>query len=168
MLEQEIQGIVRLFEVMAEVEKGIGYFYADCAETFGSESELWTKLSHEEFLHADVLIKLSEMIIRKPDQFEVGQLLPMSAVRTILSRIHGDQQKLSSGSLTIYGALLIAYHFERTIIELDYLDIVKANNPRHIRALENLVQATTKHRDRIKKKLDQYSSGYNVRRMGPR
>jgi hypothetical protein len=108
------------------------------------------------------------MVTRKPDQFEVGKQFPMSAVRTILSRIHGDQQKLAAGTLTMYGALLIAYHFERTIIELDYLDVVKANNPRHLRALDNLVQATAKHRDRIKKKLDQYSSGYNVRRMGPR
>lgn len=168
MREQEIQDIVRLFELMAEVEKAIGYFYASCAETFDSEAELWTKLSHEEFLHADVIVKLSEMVTRKPDQFEVGKQFPTSAVRTILSRIHGDQQKLASGTLTMYGALLIAYHFERTIIELDYLDVVKANNPRHLRALENLVQATAKHRERIKKKLDQYSSGYNVRRMGPR
>jgi hypothetical protein len=96
------------------------------------------------------------MIKRKPSEYEPGKVSSPSALRTFISRIHSDQDRLKNGTLTMYSALLAAYHMETTMIEFSYTEVVRTTNPKCLAALENLSVANVKHRGKINKKMERY------------
>jgi hypothetical protein len=156
MLEQRHADLIRTIDALAQVEQTVGEFYRSCAEIFRHDSDFWHRLSNDEFLHAAVLKKLSKMIERKPNEFEPGQMFPPAAKRTFIARILSDSEKLMAGTLTMYDALLVAYHIEATMLESNYTEVVETKNPEYIKALDNLAAATVQHSHRIKKKMNQY------------
>jgi hypothetical protein len=156
MLEQRLADVIRTIDELAQVEQTVGEFYGSCSALFQHDSPFWLSLSNEEFLHAAILTKLSQMIERKPHEFEPGQMFPPAAIRTFIARIRSDTEKLMAGTLNMYGALLVAYHIEATILESNYTEVVETKNPEYLKALDNLATATVRHGKRIKKKMDQY------------
>jgi hypothetical protein len=156
MLEQRLADVIRTIDALAQVEQTVGEFYHRCSAVFLHDSDFWLRLSNDEFLHAAVLTKLSQMIVRKPHEFEPGQMFPPAAKRTFIARILSDSEKLMAGTLTMYDALLVAYHIEATMIESNYTEVVETKNPEYIKALDNLAVATVQHSHRIKKKMNQY------------
>ncbi len=141
---------------MSELEEAVGEFYKECAGFFRFDSQFWLNLSQEEALHSDVLTKLSQMIWRKPCEYKPGKLSSASALRTFISRIHSDHDRLKNGTLTMYTALLAAYQMETTMIECGYTDVVKTTNPKCLEALKNLTVASVLHRGKIKTKMEPY------------
>jgi|GEM_PF-1944611 hypothetical protein len=156
MLEQRIADLIRTISELAQVEQTVGEFYSSCSALFQHDSSFWLSLSKEEFLHAAVLTKLSQMIAHKPHEFEPGQMFPPAAIRTFIARIRSDTEKLMAGTLNMYEALLVAYHIEATILESNYTEVVETKNPEYLKALDNLAAATVRHGKRVKKKMDQY------------
>lgn len=159
MQEQALRELVQTIDTMSELEKTVGEFYEECAAFFRFDSQFWLNLSKEEDLHSDVLAKLSQMIRRKPYEYEPGKLSSASALRTFISRIHSEHDRLKNGALTMYTALLAAYHMETTMIEVGYTEVVKTTNPKCLQALEKLSAASVKHRGKIKTKMEPYRKG---------
>jgi hypothetical protein len=147
--------VIRTVDALVQVEKTVGEFYGNCSECFPDDADFWSKLAREEFLHSDVLTKLHALIIRKPHRFQPGKPFPLAALRTFISQIHSDREKLIAGTMTMYDALVAAYHIERTIIEYKYLEVIKTEKPEYREALATLEAATEKHRGKIKKKMDE-------------
>ncbi|MBI5248006.1 MAG: hypothetical protein HY912_00805 [Desulfomonile tiedjei] len=162
MSEDSLEDVIRTISVMIEVEKTVGHFYRSCSEVFFQDSDFWKRLSDEEALHADVLAQLARMIARKPHKFEPGKLFSTTALRTFISRILSDSERLKNGDLTMHNALLVAYHLETTIIEYGYTRIVGTDEPKYLEALENLEAATIKHRGRIKDKMQEYGKSKEI------
>jgi hypothetical protein len=156
MTERGIDEVIHTVDALVQVEKTVGEFYGCCSEIFPDESDFWLKLARDEFLHSDVLAKLHALIIRKPHRFMQGNPFPIGALRTFISQVHADREKLMTGALTMHDALVAAYHIERTIIEYKYLEVIKTEKPEYLEALSNLETATFKHREKIKKKMDDY------------
>jgi hypothetical protein len=156
MVERRMDEVIRTVDALVQVEKAVGEFYGSCSEVFAHESDFWFGLAQDEFLHADVLAKLHERIIREPQNFRRGELFPITTLRAFVSQVHSDHEKLLAGTLTMYDALVAAYQIERSIIEQKSLEAIGADKPGYIEALEILAEETTAHRDRIKKKLDEY------------
>ena len=164
MQENNLQNLVQTLDTMLELEKTIGEFYRECAGFFRFDSAFWMSLSQDEALHSGALAKLSQMVRRKPSEYEPGKLSSGSALRTFISRIHSDHDRLKNGTLTMYTALLTAYHLETTMIEFGYADVVKTTNPKCIEALEKLSTASVQHRDKIKEKMKLYRKDPRVSR----
>jgi hypothetical protein len=159
MHDEAVRDLVQTLETMSELEKTVGEFYKDCAGFFMFDSEFWLNLSQEEALHSDVLAKLSEMIRRKPYEYEPGKLSSPSALKTFIGRIRSDHDRLKDGTLTMHTALLAAYHIEATLIEFSYTEVVKTTNPRCLEALQKLSAACVIHRGKIKTKMEPYKKG---------
>ncbi len=83
MQEEGVRELVQTLDTMSEMEKTVGEFYKECAAFFRFDSRFWLNLSQEEALHSDVLAKLSQMIRRKPYEYEPGKLSSASALRTL-------------------------------------------------------------------------------------
>ncbi|MGO9569348.1 MAG: hypothetical protein ACLP5H_17575 [Desulfomonilaceae bacterium] len=159
MQEQALRDLVQTIEAMSELEQTVGEFYGECSAFFKFDSQFWFDLSQEEALHSEVLAKLSQMIRRKPYEYEPGKVSSASALRTFISRIHSDHDRLKNGTLTMSNALLVAYHMETTMIEVGYTEVVKTTNPKCLEALEKLSTASVKHRGKIKTKMETYKKG---------
>lgn len=162
MEEQALQEVVETLRIMAEVEKTVGEFYRNCAGSFRHDSDFWLGLAEDEGLHADVLTKLSQMVSRKPNEYRRGRLPSVGALRTFISRIQSDQERLSSGTLTMDNALLVAYLMETTVIECNYTEVVRTTNPKCLEALKNLSSATVKHKGKVKEKMENHKKGGDV------
>jgi hypothetical protein len=156
MEEQALQDLVETLQIMAEVEKTVGEFYRNCAGLFEHDSDFWLRLAEDEGLHAEALTKLSQMVFRKPGEYQPGRLPSVAALRTFISRVQSDQERLSSGTLTMDNALLVAYLMEMTVIECNYTEVVRTTNPKCLEALRNLSSATVKHKGRVKEKMENH------------
>jgi hypothetical protein len=159
MQEEAVGELVQTIDAMSELEKTVGEFYKECAGFFQFDSQFWLNLSQEEALHSDVLAKLSQMIRRKPYEYEPGKLSSASALRTFISRIHSDHDRLKNGTLTTYNALLAAYQMETTMIEYGYTEVVKTTNSKCLEALQKLSAACVIHRGKIKTKMEPFRRG---------
>ncbi|HMK34774.1 MAG TPA: hypothetical protein VK463_06890 [Desulfomonilaceae bacterium] len=162
MVERRIDEVIQTVDALVQVEKTVGEFYGSCSEVFTQDSEFWLKLARDEFLHADVLVKLHEMITRKPHKFGPGKPFPIAALRTFIAQVDSERAKLMAGTLTMYDALVAAHHIERTIIEYKYLEVIKTEKSEYLEALDNLAVATAEHRKRIKKKMDEYRKSLSM------
>jgi hypothetical protein len=155
MVERRMDEVIRTVDALVQVEKAVGEFYGSCSEFFADDSDFWLGLAHDEFLHADVLAKLHETIIREPDKFRLGELFPITTLRAFVSQVHSDHEKLIAGTLTMHDALVAAYKIEQSIIEQKSLEAIKTEKQEYLEALDILAEETAAHRDRIKTKLDE-------------
>ncbi len=159
MQEEALQELVQTLDTMSELEKTVGEFYKECAGFFRFDSQFWLNLSEDEALHAGVLAKLCQMIKRKPQEYGPGKYSPRAALKTFISQIRSDRQRLKDGTLTTHDALLAAYHMETTIIECGYTEVVETTNSKCLEALKNLTVASVVHRGKIKTKMETYRKG---------
>jgi len=154
--ESSLTDLIRMIELMVEAEKTAGDFYKDCAERFEDDSDFWMSLANDEFLHAEVLAKLSKMIRRKPHEFQPGNLPDHSELENFISLMRSHRDKLEKGTWAIVDALMAASDIEATVIEANYTEILKTGNPAYLEALDNLSKATVGHKGKIKKKIEAY------------
>ncbi len=99
MPEMNLRDVVDAINIMVESEKAVATFYQGCADLFAHDRAFWTELAEDEFKHARVLQKLAQIIERKPQEFRVGKVSPLSALRAFVSRVHSDSEKLNPGDL---------------------------------------------------------------------
>jgi len=153
MTDHSLQDAVEVMNLMVEAEKTCAAFYQACSEAFSHDKDFWTQLAKEEVHHAGVLVKLSDVVSRKPQEFEVGKLSPLTALRGFISRVQSDHQKLHGGSLSEDGALMAAYHIESTVVEQKYTEVIRTQNSNYLAALEKLTKAEINHKARIQEKM---------------
>jgi hypothetical protein len=164
MQEQALRDLVQTMDTMSELEKTVGEFYRECAGFFRFDAAFWMRLAEEEALHAEVLVKLCQMMKRKPHEYMPGKQSPTAALRTFISRIQSDRQRLKDGTLTMHDALLAAYHIETTIIECNYTEVVETSNSKCMEALKNLSDASVLHKGRIQTQMEKYRKGAKMTR----
>jgi hypothetical protein len=153
MTDHPLQDAIDVMNLMVEAERTCADFYQACSEAFSHEKDFWEQLAKEEFHHAGVLVKLSDLVNRKPHEFEVGKLSPLSAMRGFISRVRSDHQKLHGGSLSEDGALMAAYLIESTVVEQKYTEVIRTQNSSYLTALEKLTKAEVNHKARIQEKM---------------
>ncbi len=156
MAERRMEEVIQTVDALVQVEKTVGEFYGSCSEVFTHDSEFWLSLARDEFLHADVLVKLHENIMREPHKFRSGERFPLATLRAFVSHVHSQSEKLMAGRLTMYEALAAAYEIERTVIEQKYLGAIITEKPEYLEALDKLAAETAGHRERIKTKMEEY------------
>jgi len=152
MSDQSLKDVIEVMKLMVEAETTCADFYQACSEAFCDDKDFWVQLAKEESHHATVLVKLSDLVTRKPQEFEVGKLSPLSALRTFISRVQSDHQKLHRGVLSQRDALMAAYHIESTVVEHKYTEVIKTQNSGYLTALENLMKAEVNHKARIQER----------------
>jgi hypothetical protein len=147
MADQSLDNAIEVMKLMVEAETTCADFYQACSEVFYHDKDFWDQLVKEESHHAGVLVKLSELVTRKPQELEVGKLSPLSALRSFISRVQSDHQNLDRGVLSEKGALMAAYLIESTVVEHKYMEVIKTQNRGYLTALKNLMKAEVNHKD---------------------
>ena len=153
MTDHPLQDAIDVMNLMVEVERTCADFYQACSEAFSHDKDFWEQLAREEFHHAAVLVKLSDLVSRKPQEFEVGKLSPLSALRAFISRVQSDHQKLLRGVLAEKDALMAAYLIESTVVEQKYTEAITTRNDKFLEALEKLTKAEVNHKARIQERV---------------
>ncbi|MBI4963450.1 MAG: hypothetical protein HY913_09245 [Desulfomonile tiedjei] len=155
MSSPNLESIMPIMKVMAQVEGTIANFYRSCAETFPSSKVFWERLAEEETAHEDAVRELMLAAAEHPEAFEVGDSSPLDALEAFAARIHTNFEQLRMGYLTEEKALLVAYLIENTYVEGKYAGIIKLRDTRDSKTLKKLSSDSIEHRDRLVRKMRQ-------------
>jgi hypothetical protein len=155
MTELSLKNCLEAMDLMVQAELAVADFYLGCLERFPENVSFWSVLAKEELAHADVIAKLAELVRIQPDEFTVGNSIPLTAINSFTSRIQSHVDKVRHGELTEKDAFLIAYHIESTVIELSYVEVINTNNQEYLSLMNDVVADTMKHKKRVVKKLGQ-------------
>ncbi|MGO9567213.1 MAG: hypothetical protein ACLP5H_06720 [Desulfomonilaceae bacterium] len=141
--------------LMVQAEMAVADFYLGCLECFPENASFWSLLAKEELAHADIIAKLAELVRIQPDEFTIGNSIPLTAINSFIARIRSDADKVRHGELTEKDAFLIAYHIEGTVIELSYVEVINTSNQTYLSLMNDVLADTMKHKKRVVKKLSQ-------------
>jgi len=145
-------------DLMVQAEMAVADFYLGCLECFPENAPFWSLLAKEELAHADIITKLAELVRIQPDEFTIGNSIPLTAINSFMARIRSDVDKVRQGELTEKDAFLIAYHIENTVIELSYVEVINTNNQTYLSLMNDVLADTMKHKKRVVKGLSQTKS----------
>ncbi|MGO9569940.1 MAG: hypothetical protein ACLP5H_20605 [Desulfomonilaceae bacterium] len=141
--------------LMVQVEMAVADFYLGCLERFPENARFWSLLAREELAHADIIAKLAELVRIQPDEFTIGNSIPLTAINSFVARIRSNVDQVRHGEREERDAFLVAYHIESTIIELGYAQVIKTDNHNYLSIMSGVVADTMKHKKRVVKKLSQ-------------
>jgi tRNA U55 pseudouridine synthase TruB len=139
--------------LMVQVEMAVADFYLGCLERFPEDASFWSRLAKEELAHADIIAKLAELVRVQPNEFTIGNSVPLNAINSFTRRIRSNVDEIRHGELAAKDALLIAYHIENTVIEMSYVQVINTNNQTYLSLMNNVMADTMKHKKRVVKKL---------------
>lgn len=144
-----LEHIRKELEVMVEIENSLSEFYQKCAELYPESGEFWSDLSQDEKYHAQVLMTLTKATLTRAKHFEPGKSFGTGSLRTFLNQARANWERLCSSPMTERDVLMIAYHMEATLVEQKYTEVLKTDKPEYLEALEKIVVATKKHREKL-------------------
>ncbi len=153
MIQQELQKLLDIMACLAESERAIARLYRRCAETWKEDDAFWLHLEAQEIGHIRNIDRMAEMIRRNPDRFELHRPFNTTAIRTFITGVEQDMDRLNKGALSQRRALILARDIESSIIEKTYHEIVKTGETDYLNLVKQVVAETCSHKDAIEKRL---------------
>jgi hypothetical protein len=146
--------ILEQLGVMVKTELMIAKFYRTCARIWGKDKAFWLGLEGDENLHADNIRKMARIVIEKFELFEAYRPFNPVAMKTIISGIENNIQRLDSGEITEDNVFFIVRDIERSLIESKYDELVKTNDVEYQTLVKKIVSQTLGHHHKIEKKIE--------------
>ena len=150
----DVQGILKIIQKLAELEKAVSNFYAACGERWKEEEGFWIGLSQAESGHAGHLATMAGIMSERPRQFASGRPMNPIAIDTAISGIKANTEKVKKGDLQTKQAIFICRDIENSILEFRYAEVVKTDDLEFNTLVSRIVSETTRHRALIFKKIE--------------
>ncbi len=158
MESQNLESVMDVMCCMVDAEKTVSAFYQACAERFTENEVFWKELAREESVHAEMLCRIMRTVKRRPEQFQIGNVSPLSVVSSFILRVNDDLHKVHNHQLDEDGAIFRAFHMESVLIEERYMEAVQTENKAYLRVLNQLRSAEVEHKTKIAKRMKQHKS----------
>ncbi len=100
----------------------------------------------------DLMIKISS---EKPERFDLGHSFKLPAIRTFISGVKGDIQRLRNRQLSKGTTLFVARDIEESILESKYMELIQTKEPEFQALMEQIVSDTRTHKERLYEKMKQ-------------
>ncbi len=155
MEQKQLESILDILKIMKELELAAAEFYRTCGEIWIIEKEFWVNMEQSELKHAqniDLMIKISS---EKPEKFELGHSFKLPAIRTFISGVKGDTQRLRNRQLSKGKTLVVARDVEESMLESKYMEIIQTKEPEFQALMEQIVSDTLTHKEWLNEKMKQ-------------
>ncbi len=152
MLTQDYNNLMERLNLMIECELAVAEFYGKCSQAFEKDKSFWDNLAKEEAQHAKIITRLSEAVKKAPQQFQIGKSFPHAALKTFISGIRTNLEKLASGGITEHQAFIIARDIEYALIEQQYVQVIKTDNAEFQKEINGIMGAEHEHKRRVEEK----------------
>jgi len=149
----ELRSLITVLELMAETELAIAELYNTCAHVCQEDAEFWSSIAQEEKKHADNIHRIKELILQKPECFQKGRAFNPVAIKTTISYIKNNIQRIKEGAIDKNKALFIARDIEQSLMEQKYGEIVKADDLEYRKLIEEILSQTSSHKNHFDKKI---------------
>lgn len=94
-------------KLMKELELAVAELYRTCNSLWPKDDALWKNLEKAEIRHVETIEKMISIFSERPDSFEPNRLFKPATVRTSISGIRGDIEKLKKGKFRRIGCCLL-------------------------------------------------------------
>ncbi len=152
---KDSKAILDALKVMKEFELTLAELYRTCNSLWPEDEAFWKNLEQAEVRHAGTVEKMISILSEKPDIFEPHRLFKPAAVRTSISGIRGDIERLKRREIPKNKILFIARDLEQSIIESKYFEAVKGRDVEFQNMVEEMKIDTMTHRDELNKKIEE-------------
>jgi hypothetical protein len=154
----DIERIKKVLECMIEYELGLSNLYRNCADIYKEDATFWKSLHVVEILHAENIRKMSEILERKPEQFEVGRPFNLIAINTALSGLKDNIKRIMESPFSREKMFILARDIEQSVLESNYAEIVKTADIEYQTLIKNILSQTYEHKMMIQKKINELRS----------
>ncbi len=166
MSSEELQSVMDIMMRMIEAENAVSDFYQACAEEFCQNECFWKELADEESVHAEMLSRITTTVKKRPEEFHIGKVSPLSVISSFILGLKADTHKLHSGLLDDDGAIYRAFHIESVFIEEKFMHAVVTENKKYLGVLNQLQAAEVEHKSKIAKRMKRHKS-YEAPELNP-
>jgi hypothetical protein len=143
---------------MADFELAAAELYRTCSQVWDVDKEFWADMQQAELKHAKNVNRLTDIVSAKPGDYTTGHMFNPAAVQTSISGINGNIQRLVKREIARKNMLFIARDLEQSMLERNYAEIVKTNDPEFQSLVKEILSDTVSHREQLNRK---------IREMGP-
>lgn len=154
MKSRDSKSILELLGIMVKAELIIAKFYRTCAQLWEKDKEFWLGLEGDENLHAGNIRKMAKIVFEKFDLFESYRPFNPVAMKTMITGIENNIQRLKKEEISVGNVLFIARDIEHSLIECKYNELVKTNDIEYQTLVKKIVSQTLAHNNKIEEKIE--------------
>jgi hypothetical protein len=151
--------LTTVLKVMAQFELTVAYFYRTCAQMWFDLEEFWETMERAEIKHAGYLKQVNKILTEKPEGFSMGRPFTPAALKTSMSGIEWNIQRLRNGEITKKSILFISRDIERSILESNYGEIIKGTDVEFQALMKEILTDTVAHRTYLDRKIEEAMAG---------
>lgn len=154
-LKRDPKEIQRIMAMMADLELKISEFYRECGDFWKQEKDFWASLEKDELSHAQLVQKMADILLARPERFEENRPFNPASITVALAGIQNNLQKLREGQLQGLGLLSIAQDMEKSLLETKPGEILKTKDMEYQNLLRTIESQTHTHRRKLAQKIEE-------------
>jgi len=149
----DMEKISTVLKSMIQYELNLSDFYKQCADTWKEDQAFWQNLARAEVGHAENIQRMQEIIVKKPEKFELGRPFNPMALNTAIAGLKDITGRLASGAFSVEKILFTARDIEQSILESRYAEIVKTTDLEYETMMNGILSDTSAHKRVIQEKI---------------
>jgi len=158
-LKRDPKNIHRIMGMMAELELKISEFYRECGDFWKQEKDFWASLEKDEVTHAQLVRKMADILLARPEQFEENRPFNPVSIAVTLAGIQKNLQKLKEGQLQGLHLLSIARDMEQSLLETKPGEILNSRDMEYQNLLQMIESQTHAHKRKLAEKIEEVKRG---------
>ena len=147
------ENIFDVLKNMEALERAVADLYLLCSQTGLFAKEFWADMGQAEIKHARIVSRMTELISKKPESFELNSQFKSAAIKTATSGIKWHMDRLKKNGMTEEKMLYIARDLELAVLENCYNRIVKTSNSEFHSLMGEIVSDTVAHHDQLERRI---------------
>jgi hypothetical protein len=155
MLSADAKNTSNMLEMLAELEGVISELYKTAGDLWEEDKDFWASLAQAESSHAEYIRKMAAILNRKPQEFEIGRPLAAAGIKTVISGVQNNIQKLKKGEINKKQILFISRDIEQSLLESKYTEILKTKDLDYQRLIHDVASQTETHKMLLVKKIEE-------------
>lgn len=153
MKERDVQSVLGHLKAVKEIEKKLSLLYEACALQWQEEAAFFMAIKVDEDQHQENLDQMAQLIVTKPDRFELGRPISPVAVQTFIAGIDKTIENLRRNQISKEKILYLVRDYENSILEKNYHEVVKTSDMEYKSLAAQLLRESAIHRNTIATKI---------------
>ena len=158
MIQKSSPDLIRVLKTLADFELAASELYRTCSQVSDVDKEFWRDMQQAEVKHSRNINRMTDILSAKPGDYTPGHVFSPAAVQTTISGIKANIQRLLKREIARKNMFFIARDLEQSMLEKNYAEIVRTNDPEFQSLMKEMVADTVSHRNQLDKK---------IRELGP-
>jgi hypothetical protein len=143
---------------MEDLELTVADLYKTCSQLWPEHKEFWMDMEKAEIKHADNIVRMSKIILERPENFELGRSFTFNAVKFFIAGIKSIIQRLKEKEIDEIKALLLARDIEQSYLESKYVEITKTEDNEFKSLMREIHSDTVFHRECLNQKIKELAT----------